>query len=101
MCLKVFDLDKIQPEGSSTTSPECIGILRIFTNQFPEAKVSCYVDGCSHLISFPILVAEITLDVAALYSVYRNEIVKPYTADYIISRTRGGTTDTYDSYWLR
>lgn len=39
MCLKVFDLDKIEPEGSSATSPECIGILRIFTNQFPEAKV--------------------------------------------------------------
>lgn len=43
MCLKVFDLDKIEPEGSSATSPECIGILRIFTNQFPEAKVvSCF-----------------------------------------------------------
>lgn len=39
MCLKVFDLDRIQPEGSSSTSPDCIGILRIFTNQFPEAKV--------------------------------------------------------------
>lgn len=43
MCLKVFDLDKIEPEGSSATSPECIGILRIFTNQFPDAKVvSCF-----------------------------------------------------------
>lgn len=39
MCLKVFDLDKMQPEGSSTTSPDCIGILRIFTNQFPQSKV--------------------------------------------------------------
>lgn len=39
LCLKVFDLDKIQPEGSSTTNPECVGIMRIFTNQFPEAKV--------------------------------------------------------------
>ncbi|KAI3937718.1 hypothetical protein MKX01_038803, partial [Papaver californicum] len=38
ICLKVFDLDKTQPEGSSTTAPECIQILRIFTNQFPEAK---------------------------------------------------------------
>ena len=40
LCLKVFDLDKIQPQGSSTTIPECVGILRIFTNQFPEAKVN-------------------------------------------------------------
>lgn len=40
MCLKVFDLDKMQAEGSSTTSPECVQILRIFTNQFPEAKVN-------------------------------------------------------------
>lgn len=39
-CLKVFDLDKMEPEGTSTTSPDCIGILRIFTNQFPEAKVA-------------------------------------------------------------
>lgn len=40
LCLKVFDLDKMQPESSSTTSPDCVGILRIFTNQFPEAKVT-------------------------------------------------------------
>lgn len=39
VCLKVFDLDKMQPEGSSTTSPFCVQIVRIFTNQFPEAKV--------------------------------------------------------------
>lgn len=41
VCLKVFDLDKRQDEGSSTSSPECLQILRIFTNQFPEAKVHC------------------------------------------------------------
>ena len=39
MCLKVFDLDKMQLEGSSATGPTCIQILQIFTNQFPEAKV--------------------------------------------------------------
>ncbi|XP_068336418.1 uncharacterized protein [Pyrus communis] len=40
MCLKVFDLDRMQSDGmsSSVTSPDCVGILRIFTNQFPEAK---------------------------------------------------------------
>ncbi|KAE8676320.1 Vacuolar protein-sorting-associated protein 11-like protein [Hibiscus syriacus] len=43
MCLKVFDLDKMQPEGSSITSPDCIGILRIFTNQFPQAKITSFL----------------------------------------------------------
>lgn len=48
LCLKVFDLDKMQSESSSTTSPDCVGILRIFTNQFPEAKVmnDTVMDGC-------------------------------------------------------
>jgi hypothetical protein len=39
VCLKVFDLDKVQEEGSSATTPFCVQILRIFTNQFPQAKV--------------------------------------------------------------
>ncbi|XWS75875.1 hypothetical protein CRYUN_Cryun01aG0129300 [Craigia yunnanensis] len=43
MCLKVFDLDKMQPEGSSTTSPDCIGILRIFTSQFRQAKITSFL----------------------------------------------------------
>ncbi|KAF3443276.1 hypothetical protein FNV43_RR12958 [Rhamnella rubrinervis] len=43
MCLKVFDLDKMEPEGSSSTCPDCIGILRIFTNQFPEAKITSFL----------------------------------------------------------
>jgi hypothetical protein len=44
LCLKVFDLDKMQSESTSTASPDCVGILRIFTNQFPEAVViHCYV----------------------------------------------------------
>ncbi|KAF9589980.1 hypothetical protein IFM89_029717 [Coptis chinensis] len=41
--LKVFDLDKMQSEGSSTTGPECIQILRIFTNQYPEAKITSFL----------------------------------------------------------
>lgn len=41
LCLKIFDFDKTQEEGPSTSTPECVQILRIFTNQFPEAKVSC------------------------------------------------------------
>ncbi|GER54061.1 vacuolar protein sorting 11 [Striga asiatica] len=43
VCLKVFDLDKRQEEGSSASSPECIQILRIFTNQFPESKITSFV----------------------------------------------------------
>lgn len=39
VCLKLFDLDKVQEEGSSSAAPFCVQILRIFTNQFPEAKV--------------------------------------------------------------
>ncbi|KAL2464962.1 Vacuolar protein-sorting-associated protein [Abeliophyllum distichum] len=41
--LKVFDLAKKQDEGSSTSSPECVQILRIFTNQFPEAKITSFL----------------------------------------------------------
>jgi hypothetical protein len=40
ICLKVFDLDKVQEEGSSTTTPFCVQILRVFTDQFPQAKVN-------------------------------------------------------------
>ncbi|KAL1224909.1 putative vacuolar protein-sorting-associated protein 11 [Cardamine amara subsp. amara] len=43
MCLKVFDLDKVQEESTSSLAPECIGILRIFTNQFPEAKITSFL----------------------------------------------------------
>ncbi|CAI9754493.1 unnamed protein product [Fraxinus pennsylvanica] len=43
MCLKVFDLAKMQDEGSSTSSPECVQILRIFTNQFPEATITSFL----------------------------------------------------------
>ncbi|CAL0304410.1 unnamed protein product [Lupinus luteus] len=43
LCLKVFDLDKMQAESSSTASPDCVGILRIFTSQFPEAKITSFL----------------------------------------------------------
>ncbi|VFQ96102.1 unnamed protein product [Cuscuta campestris] len=42
-CLKVFDLDKTQEEGSSASTPDCVQILRIFTNQFPEAKITSFL----------------------------------------------------------
>ncbi|KAM1131165.1 hypothetical protein ACFX1X_046249 [Malus domestica] len=60
MCLKVLDLDRMRSEGtsSSTTSPDCIGILRIFTNQFPEAKEAP-----------PILLIAIGLHNGSIYSV--------------------------------
>ncbi|KAJ0982171.1 hypothetical protein J5N97_010426 [Dioscorea zingiberensis] len=43
ICLKVFDLDKMEPEGSSMTSPVCLQILRVFTNQFPESKITSFL----------------------------------------------------------
>lgn len=66
MCLKVFDLDKMHPEGSSTTGPECVQILRIFTNQFPEAKIT------SLLVleeAPPILLIAIGLDNGCIYCI--------------------------------
>lgn len=47
LCLKVFDLDKMQSESTSTASPDCVGILRIFTNQFPEAMVMTLLCLCT------------------------------------------------------
>ena len=37
--LKMWDLDKMQPEGSSTTGPACVRSIRIFDSKYPEAKV--------------------------------------------------------------
>lgn len=37
--LKMWDLDKIQPEGSSTTGPACVRSIRVFDSKYPEAQV--------------------------------------------------------------
>uniref|UniRef100_F6HHM1 Vacuolar protein sorting-associated protein 11 homolog n=1 Tax=Vitis vinifera TaxID=29760 RepID=F6HHM1_VITVI len=66
MCLKVFDLDKMQPEGSSTMSPDCIQILRIFTNQFPEAKITSFLVLEE---APPILLIAIGLDNGCIYCI--------------------------------
>ncbi|KAL5540227.1 hypothetical protein UlMin_044467 [Ulmus minor] len=66
MCLKVFDLDRMQPEGSSSTSPDCIGILRIFTNQFPEAKITYFLVLEE---APPILLIAIGLDNGCIYCI--------------------------------
>ncbi|PKA52706.1 hypothetical protein AXF42_Ash001687 [Apostasia shenzhenica] len=66
ICLKVFDLDKMQSEGSSTTGPVCVQILRIFTNQFPEAKITSF----SVLEEAPpILLISIGLDTGSIYCI--------------------------------
>ncbi|KAF8414230.1 hypothetical protein HHK36_002230 [Tetracentron sinense] len=65
-CLKVFDLDKMQPEGSSTTTPDCIQILRIFTNQFPEAKITTFLVLEE---APPILLISIGLDNGCIYCI--------------------------------
>lgn len=66
MCLKVFDLDKMEPEGTSTISPDCIGILRIFTNQFPEAKITSFLVLEE---APPILLIAIGLDNCCIYCI--------------------------------
>ncbi|KAL5798082.1 hypothetical protein ACOSQ2_002902 [Xanthoceras sorbifolium] len=66
VCLKVFDLDKMEPEGTSTTSPDCIGILRIFTNQFPEAKITSFIVLEE---APPILLIAIGLDNGCIYCI--------------------------------
>ncbi|CAN1121102.1 Vacuolar protein-sorting-associated protein 11 homolog [Linum perenne] len=68
MCLKVFDLDKPQNEGtsSSATTPDSIGILRIFTNQFPEAKITSFLVLEE---APPILFIAIGLDSGCIYCI--------------------------------
>ncbi|KAK7350509.1 hypothetical protein VNO77_09207 [Canavalia gladiata] len=66
LCLKVFDLDKMQPESSSTTSPDCVGILRIFTNQFPMAKITSFL--VLEEVP-PILLIAIGLDNGSIYCI--------------------------------
>ncbi|XP_057506933.1 vacuolar protein-sorting-associated protein 11 homolog [Actinidia eriantha] len=66
MCLKVFDLDKVQQEGTSTTSPECVQILRIFTNQYPEAKITSFLVLEE---APPILLIAIGLDNGCIYGI--------------------------------
>ncbi|PIA61540.1 hypothetical protein AQUCO_00300813v1 [Aquilegia coerulea] len=56
----------MQTEGTSTAAPECIQILRIFTNQFPEAKIT------SLLVleeAPPILLISIGLDNGCVYCI--------------------------------
>ncbi|XP_025015789.1 vacuolar protein-sorting-associated protein 11 homolog isoform X2 [Ricinus communis] len=66
MCLKVFDLDKMQPEGTSSIVPDCIGILRIFTNQFPHAKITSFLVLEE---APPILLIAIGLDNGCIYCI--------------------------------
>ncbi|XP_077221969.1 vacuolar protein sorting 11 [Tasmannia lanceolata] len=66
ICLKVFDLDKMQPESSSTNTPVCIQILRVFTNQFPEAKITSFLVLEE---APPILLISIGLDTGCIYCI--------------------------------
>lgn len=50
ICLKIFDLDKTEAESSSAHGPVCVQILRIFTNQYPEAKVFLFFFYISFLL---------------------------------------------------
>jgi hypothetical protein len=66
VCLKVFDLDKMQPEGPSTSSPDCIQILRIFTTQFPEAQITSFLVLEE---APPILLIAVGLDNGCIYCI--------------------------------
>ncbi|GAU39905.1 hypothetical protein TSUD_04970 [Trifolium subterraneum] len=66
LCLKVFDLDKMQSESTSTASPDCVGILRIFTNQFPEAVITSFI--VLEEVP-PILLIAIGLDNGSIYCI--------------------------------
>ncbi|OIT20102.1 PREDICTED: vacuolar protein-sorting-associated protein 11 homolog [Nicotiana attenuata] len=66
VCLKIFDLDKMEPEGTSTSSPDCIQILRIFTNQFPEAKITSFLVLEE---APPLLLIAIGLDNGSIYCI--------------------------------
>lgn len=66
LCLKVFDLDKMQSESTSTASPDCVGILRIFTNQFPEAMITSFI--VLEEVP-PILLIAIGLDNGSIYCI--------------------------------
>ncbi|KAG0447402.1 hypothetical protein HPP92_028368 [Vanilla planifolia] len=66
ICLKVFDLDKMQPEGSSTMGPVCLQILRIFTSQFPEARITSFLVLEE---APPILLISIGLDTGSIYCI--------------------------------
>ncbi|KAL8135021.1 hypothetical protein AgCh_009886 [Apium graveolens] len=67
VCLKVFDLDKPpNPEGPSTSSLDCIQILRIFTKQFREAKITSFLVLEE---AAPILLIAIGLDNGCIYCI--------------------------------
>ncbi|XP_068634099.1 vacuolar protein-sorting-associated protein 11 homolog [Aristolochia californica] len=64
--LKVFDLDKMQSESSSTNIPVCIQILRIFTSQFPVAKITSFLVLEE---APPILLISVGLDNGCIYCI--------------------------------
>lgn len=72
VCLKLFDLDKMQSEGSSNSIPECLQILRIFTSQYPEAKITSFL--VLEEVP-PILLIAIGLDNGCIYGI-RGDIAR-------------------------
>ncbi|MCO5583009.1 hypothetical protein L7F22_036915 [Adiantum nelumboides] len=41
--LKIFDLDKVQSEGTSTAAPLCLRTCQVFKDKFPEAKITSFL----------------------------------------------------------
>ncbi|CAM6101360.1 unnamed protein product [Calypogeia fissa] len=66
LTLKMWDLDKILPEGSSSTGPALVRTLRIFTSKFPEAKITSFL---VYEEAAPILLVCIGLDNGYIYAI--------------------------------
>jgi hypothetical protein len=64
MTLKMWDLDKIQAEGSSTNVPTCIRSIRVFTNKYPESQITAFV---VYEETPPVLLVCIGLDTGYIY----------------------------------
>ncbi|CAK9881117.1 unnamed protein product [Sphagnum jensenii] len=64
MTLKMWDLDKIQAEGSSTNVPTCIRSIRVFTNKYPESQITAFV---VYEETPPVLLVCIGLDTGYVY----------------------------------
>jgi tetratricopeptide (TPR) repeat protein len=70
--LKMWDLDKIQPEGSSTTGPACVRSIRVFDSKYPEAQITSFL---VYEEAPPILLVCIGLDSGEIYCI-RGDIAR-------------------------
>ncbi|KAG0579722.1 hypothetical protein KC19_4G119500 [Ceratodon purpureus] len=70
--LKMWDLDKMQAEGSSTTGPACVRSIRVFDSKYPEAQITSFL---VYEEAPPILLVCIGLDSGEIYCI-RGDIAR-------------------------